>query len=229
MTDDAVFAATADRRQPGRLLAWCALAGTLAALAYIGRAVGGEPANDVLYRWATFAGALVQYALMLGVVLVISRGFDRELLALQRPPRVRRAALLAAAAFVFILATSALLGLVLDAGKEQNLVPKSWESAHAAPFIANAVVIVVVAPFVEELLYRGEGFSLFLPFVGAWPTIVIVGVSFGLAHGLIVGFPVLALFGMTLAWLRRETGSVYPGMLVHALFNGLTLLLAVAT
>ena len=43
-----------------------------------------------------------------------------------------------------------------------------------------------------------------------------------------LGLPVLALFGITLAWLRWQTGSVYPGMIVHGIFNGLALILAVA-
>jgi len=84
-----------------------------------------------------------------------------------------------------------------------------------------------VAPFVEELLYRGLGFGLLTPFVGPLPAIIITGIAFGLAHGLVLGLPVLAIFGMVLAWLRWQTGSVVPGMIVHALFNGLALAVAV--
>ena len=43
------------------------------------------------------------------------------------------------------------------------------------------------------------------------PAILITGVAFGLAHGLVLGLPVLAFFGITLGWLRWQTGSVYPG------------------
>ena len=34
---------------------------------------------------------------------------------------------------------------------------------------------------------------------------------------------VLVPFGIALAWLRDRTNSVYPGMLVHGLFNGAAL------
>ena len=54
------------------------------------------------------------------------------------------------------------------------------------------------------------------------------GVAFGLAHGLVLGLPVLAIFGVTLGWLRWQTGSVYPGMIVHGLFNAMALAAAVA-
>ena len=56
---------------------------------------------------------------------------------------------------------------------------------------------------------------------------MITGVAFGLAHGLVLGLAVLSIFGVTLGWLRRQTGSVYPGMVVHALFNGAALAAAV--
>jgi len=44
----------------------------------------------------------------------------------------------------------------------------------------------------------------------------------------VLGLPVLSIFGITLGWLRWQTGSVYPGMVVHALFNAAALAAAVA-
>jgi membrane protease YdiL (CAAX protease family) len=83
-----------------------------------------------------------------------------------------------------------------------------------------------MAPLTEELTFRGLGFSL-LERYGTWLAIVVVGVTFGLAHGLVQALPELALFGCALAWLRARTGSVLPGMLLHAVFNALALIAAV--
>jgi membrane protease YdiL (CAAX protease family) len=163
------------------------------------------------------------------IILAIARGLDRELLALRVPERRWRAVGLAFAALGIIVVTTAILSRFLDAGDEQGLVPKSWDSSRAAPFLANAAVIVLVAPFVEELLFRGLGIGLLMPFVGPWPAILVTGVAFGLAHGLVLGLPVLSIFGVTLGWLRWRTDSVMPGMAVHALFNGAALLAAVTT
>ncbi len=107
-------------------------------------------------------------------------------------------------------------------------MPDAWDSSRAAPFLANALVVVLVAPFVEELLYRGLGMSLLLPFVGPLFSIAVTGVAFGLAHGLVLGLPVLSIFGFTLGWLRWKTGSVYPGIVVHGIFNAAALVAAVA-
>ena len=54
------------------------------------------------------------------------------------------------------------------------------------------------------------------------------GLLFGAAHGLLVALPILAFFGMVVAWLRVRTDSVYPGMLLHATFNGIALIAAVS-
>jgi membrane protease YdiL (CAAX protease family) len=60
-----------------------------------------------------------------------------------------------------------------------------------------------------------------------WVAIVVTGVLFGASHGLLEALPILAAFGILLAWLRAKTESVYPGMLLHAVFNGVALIVAV--
>jgi membrane protease YdiL (CAAX protease family) len=84
----------------------------------------------------------------------------------------------------------------------------------------------VIAPVVEELTFRGVGQSL-LRFAGRWPSILLVGVAFGLWHGLVQALLILIPFGIGLAYLRDRTRSVIPGMVVHALFNGAALAVAV--
>jgi len=218
----------ASSRRGGRLLAWSVLVGLLALASYGARLSDAETPNDVLYLWSTFAGALIQYGIMLVLILAIARGFGSPLLARERPSTIGRAVKLGAIAFGVILAATAALSPFLDAGDEQGLVPDAWDSSRALPFLANALVVVLVAPFVEELLYRGLGMSLLWPFVGPLFSIAITGLAFGLAHGLVLGLPVLTIFGITLGWLRWKTGSVYPGMVVHGIFNGAALLAAVA-
>lgn len=218
---------TPGARRGGRLAAWAVLVGLLALTSYGARLSDAATPEDVLYRWSTSAGALIQYGIMLVLILAIARGFGSPLLALERPASAWRAAKLGAIAFGVILVTAGALGQVLDAGDEQGLVPDAWDSSRAVPFLANALVVVLVAPFVEELLYRGLGMSLLFPFLGPLFSILITGLAFGLAHGLVLGLPVLTIFGIALGWLRWKTDSVYPGMVVHGLFNGAALVAAV--
>ena len=216
-----------DRPSMGRLAAWATIVGVLAALAYAGRYAGGEQPKEPLYRWDQFAGGLVQFLVLLGLVLLVAVGLPkREAFALRRPRSWRRAAMIGAGVAVAILVVSAALDPILHPGKEQDLAPHGWEPRHAAAFAANFVVVALVAPIVEELTFRGLGFTLLERF-GRWPAILLVGVAFGLAHGLVDALPPLIVFGACLAYLRSRTTSVYPGMILHASYNSLVLLFAV--
>jgi len=189
--------------------------------------VGGRPDRNILYKWSTAAGTIVQYAIILLIVYAIAGlGNRREQFALRRPTSWRRAAGIGALIMVGIFVLSGVLGPLLHPGREQGLTPTMWEPHHAAAYVVNGLVIVVVAPFVEELTFRGLGFSLLSPY-GDWTAIILVGLFFGLAHGLVEALPLLAAFGSALAYLRSRVDSVYPGMFVHGLFNALSLTFAV--
>ena len=199
-----------------------------AALAYSARFTGDGPTpDDVLYRWDTAALALVLYAIILAIVLALSRGIDRDLLGLRRPPSWPRALATVAGAFVAIAVVASVLNLVLEAGEEQGLVPDEWDPGRAPQFVANFIVVAAVAPIVEELTYRGLGLAVTRDRWGMWPAIVITALAFGLAHGLLVALPVLTIFGVVLALVRERTRSLYPAVLLHAIFNGMALLVSV--
>jgi len=212
-----------------RLAFWSVLVLALAANGYAARfAGGGRGSKGVshvsVYSYKTFAQGTILYVIWLGIVLLIC--IDRyDLLALRRPRSWGRALGLAGAVVVAIFFWEYVVSYIplpQSPGKEQGITDVHWEPAHAGAFAANFTLFVLIAPFVEELTFRGAGQSL-LQFLGRWPSIVIVGVAFGVAHGLVEALLVLVVFGMGLAWLRDRTDSVLPGMLVHALFNATAL------
>jgi membrane protease YdiL (CAAX protease family) len=209
----------------GKLAAWVILVAVLALLGYSVRLSGGKPPKDAAYLYSTAASGFVQYAIILGIVLLIARP-DWSLLALRRPRGWARTLTTVLVVFVSVYAVSAIVSAYGDPGREQGLTPHGWDSGRAAPFVVNFVVFVAVAPFVEELTFRGLGYSLLRP-LGTLAAILWVGVAFGLAHGLLEGLPILIVFGCGLAWLRERSDSVYPGMAVHATFNAIALVAAV--
>ena len=210
----------------GRLLAWLTVVGLQIVLNYASRASSGKPDRNAVYHWSTAAGALVFYGIFFGIVLLISRERTTELLALRQPISWAKAIGLAFVVMVAVIAFEYALG-PLHPDREQGLTPTGWQPEHAAAFAASCVVLVLVGPFVEEATFRGLGFSLIVPY-GQLLAIVGTGVLFGLAHGLIEALPVLVALGIGLAWIRAKTDSLYPGFLLHALFNGLALAFAVA-
>lgn len=221
-------------KHSGRLLAWLVFVSLLALLAYSARLTDTETPDDLAYRYSSSVAAVIQYAIMLGILLLISRGLPRrELFALRRPASWKRSLGLAALALVAIYAAAFVYERALslfgnwNATDEQGLVPDGWDSSRAGAFVAFFLVVTFLAPAVEELTYRGLGISLLLPW-GSVPAIGVTGVLFGAAHGLLVALPVLAIFGIVVGWLRVRTDSVYPGMALHAAFNGIALIAAVS-
>ena len=213
---------------PWRLISWLIFVLALASLSYASRLSGGEPPEDLAYRYSSSIAAIVQYGLMLGILLLIARGLPlREAFALQRPASWPRAVGYLAVALIAIWLASAALSPFLDANDEQGFVPDTWDSSRFGAFAAFFVSVAVVAPIVEELTYRGLGFYLLSPY-GTLTAIVATGVLFGTAHGLLVALPILVVFGLAVGWVRAKTESVYPSMILHGIFNGVALIVSVA-
>jgi membrane protease YdiL (CAAX protease family) len=212
-----------------RLIGWAVLVAVLAAISYAAHfASEGDIPDDALYRWSTAIGGLVQYVIILVIVLALARGVAPATLGLRPPASWRAAAGWLAGALVAIWVIGLVLNLFLKAGEEQGLVPDGWDPDRAAAFAANFVVVALVAPIVEELTYRGLGFAAVRDSYGAIAAVGATAAAFGLAHGLVVALPVLTIFGLILGWLRLQTESLYPPIILHALFNGIALIASVS-
>lgn len=214
----------------GRLAGWLTFVGALAALNYVSRFALEEDAvgeTDFFYRWDSFVGGAVQLGLMGGVLyLIVRHGPAARLLALGRPSSWGAAAGLMIVVFVGVFALGAFLNPLLHPGEEQGLVPDRWRPDDAAPFAANLALTAIAVPVVEELTFRGAGYSLLARY-GPVVAIVGTGILFGVAHGLVLALPILVAFGIGLAWLRSQTGSVFPGMILHGTFNAVAVLVSV--
>lgn len=216
----------------GRLVFWLIYIGIFAALQY-GNYFAGENGSkapaDFLYRYSTAIAGVVQFAIMLGVALVIARGAPpRELFALRRPTSWGRAIWIGVGVLVAVYVISGIVGMYVDPSREQGFLPNSWRPDRAGQYAANFVVIVTLVPVIEEVTFRGLGFTLLRRF-GETTAIVLVGLLFAAAHGLVAAFPIIAVFGSGLAFLRSRTDSVYPGILLHATFNAIAMLAVFGT
>jgi membrane protease YdiL (CAAX protease family) len=208
-----------------RLALWFALIAFFIAVQYAGRSAGGSEV-DPLYKWSFAIGSLVQEGLFLLIVLAIA-GFSAERLALRTPRPKWRAVGLIVAGFFAIQIFEFVYVAIVHPGNEQGLTPNRWQPSHAAEYIVNGAIVCTIVPFVEEITFRGLGFGLLRPY-GKWVAILGTGVLFGLSHGLLLSLPIIVVFGCVLAWIREQTDSVYPGMVLHGTFNLIALVAAVA-
>lgn len=212
-----------------RLGGWCALIVFMSTVAYASRFTSGSTPNDVAYQWSSSILGLIQYAVILGILYLITLGLDRRsFLAFRRPTTWKRAAGIAVLILIAVFVVGGIIDQFGNPEKEQGLIPQHWDSSKIAPFAAFAFVVVVVAPIVEELQFRGVGYGLLERF-GPTAAVLLVGLAFALVHGLIWGFPVILVFGTGLAYLRSRTDSIYPCMLLHASFNAFGLIVGIAS
>jgi membrane protease YdiL (CAAX protease family) len=211
----------------GRAAGWSVLVGLLATLNYADRFTSGKPPKDVLYQWSTATGSAVLFGVILGIVLVLSNA-NPDLLAVRRPANWKAALRQMLVVLVGIYLLTGALAPFLHAGREQGLTPDRWDSSRAAPFLANAFVVCLIAPVTEELTFRGLGFSLLRRF-GPWTAVALTAITFGLAHGLVEALPILIAFGIGLAWIRLRSESVLPGIVLHGTFNAIALAISIST
>ncbi len=228
-TSTASQATHGGERLRARLIGWCLFVGFFATLNYASLFSGDRPPEDVAYRWESSIFGLIAYGVFFGVVMLLTLKLDRrQFLALRRPTSWPRAAGISALVILAVLAVGAAVAPFGNPEEEQGLIPQRFDPDRIAPFVAFAVVVIVVAPIVEELLFRAVGYGLFERF-GRPAAVVLVGIAFGLMHGLVEGFPVIATFGIGLAYLRMRTDSIYPCILLHATFNAAGLAIGISS
>ena len=97
-------------------------------------------------------------------------------------------------------------------------------NAHGAGFYFLAVLLIVGAPLVEEIFYRGMLLRSLKRYMPPLASILVTGVVFGAAHFDWVTLPGLAAFGVVLAWLAHRSGRLGPNILAHAAFNTVTVI-----
>jgi membrane protease YdiL (CAAX protease family) len=88
------------------------------------------------------------------------------------------------------------------------------------------ILAVVVAPIIEELMFRGVLFSWFRLRFGATFTIITSGLIFAAIHPQgAIGLVPLGFIGIALGFLREWRNSIIASMVAHACFNFGTLML----
>lgn len=88
---------------------------------------------------------------------------------------------------------------------------------------------VVIAPLVEEMLFRGLIQTTLRSYIGRpWPAIIVTSVMFASVHANATHWPALFALAMGLGYSYEKSGSLFRPIFMHALFNGLTIAAALA-
>ena len=128
---------------------------------------------------------------------------------------------------VMMIAVRTIPGLDVTQAQElpfsQTMLATQWQITLAF------VVMVVLAPFAEELLFRGYLYGKLRRFAPAIGAILVTSLAFGAAHLWTGGSGPLQwavaldtmVLSLMLCTLREYTGAIWAGVLVHAIKNGL--------
>ncbi len=87
------------------------------------------------------------------------------------------------------------------------------------------LAVVVVAPIVEEILFRGIFYAGLRQRLGVGGAVAVSALFFGFLHFQLLGFIPLAAIGAILALLYESQGSLAAPMVAHAMNNGIIVLI----
>jgi membrane protease YdiL (CAAX protease family) len=87
---------------------------------------------------------------------------------------------------------------------------------------------VVIAPISEELIFRGYIFGVLRRYAGRWWALVISASVFAAIHAHIPSLAGLFVLAVALTLVYEGTGSLWASILMHALFNSITVILTLA-
>lgn len=179
----------------------------------------------LLQTLAAAATYLVTLLIVIGVPRALKYSVTLTELGVRKMPRLTDISLVPVA-FLLYLIGSTVLGYVV-----QRLVP-GFDGAQTQDtgftsltepyqYILAFITLVLMAPFAEELLFRGYLYGKLRQYVSIWGAMLITSLLFGAVHGQWnVGVDVFVL-SLALTGLRETTGSIWAGVLVHMLKNGL--------
>lgn len=86
------------------------------------------------------------------------------------------------------------------------------------PLFALAMLqSILLAPLMEELLFRGSLFGWLRHRMSSNLTILITAILFAVFHPLVPLWPLAFLFGLGAGWLRERTQSLTPFLIMHVL------------
>jgi membrane protease YdiL (CAAX protease family) len=168
-----------------------------------------------------FVAVAVWYAVVRGRGSFASLGFVR--------PKNGHPVVLAVVAWLMGLGLVAAWAFLVDRMGWEALRPSQKTKdliGDGADLWLTFAVVAVVAPFCEEVFFRGFAYAGLRRSVGMFLGALLSAALFGIFHVDPAVFVPVFIFGIVLAWVYIQTGSIWPSMLAHALNNAVVLAIA---
>ncbi|MBQ8040700.1 MAG: CPBP family intramembrane metalloprotease [Lachnospiraceae bacterium] len=110
-----------------------------------------------------------------------------------------------------------------------NLIPfpQTWIDSYEASSnellgnvsIALWISVVIMAPLVEELTFRGFMYTRLKQGMPKWIAVILTSLVFGIVHGTIIWAIYTFVFSLALIYIFERTKSIWACILFHMAFN----------
>jgi len=125
----------------------------------------------------------------------------------------------------FVLLTSLIMNFFINNNVGSNpLLEIVLNNNNYLAFIILFITTTVLAPFFEEIIFRGVLLPILSREFGIWIGILMSSFVFALAHLSFSELPPLFILGIGLAFTRLKSGRLFSSIIMHSLWNGLTFL-----
>lgn len=118
--------------------------------------------------------------------------------------------------------------LYLIVGTALAFLPEAWLESYGEASagietgtLTGVVAVVIVAPVVEELVFRGLMLNRLSRVMPGWLAVALSAAVFGLCHGHPVWFAYTFVLGAFFGWIDLRARSILPSMLGHLVFNAI--------
>ena len=192
-------------------------------------AIAGRPGaaghGDVLLL--TVGLLLFQTLIVLGAIYaLVIRKYGLSWAELGLRPVERRWYPRAAGIAILLLPVVALVNAAIPSLTDQPFQnPQLYAVAPNGFSWSNLIVMLVmagvVAPFSEEVAFRGLLFPWLRDRWGLWPGAIVSSLAFAVLHGVPILIPALTVIGVVLCLLCQRSGSLWPAIVAHGVFNGI--------
>src|SRR5437763_4088429 len=99
----------------------------------------------------------------------------------------------------------------------------------AANTVGLLLLVAVLAPLVEETVFRGVLYQWLRKHLPVWAAACLSAAIFAAAHAIPGIFPWLFVTGIALALVFEYTGTLYCSMLLHGIINGVNVAVLIGT
>lgn len=147
---------------------------------------------------------------------VIARLWALRPVSLAQPGNMKRFGIAVGAGFVFVCAALfAAWSLDPDMARQEKVLVYWLSPASRAVYF---ITLVVIAPVIEEMLYRGQVFSILRSNYGITVGVLGSTLLFAIMHGLA---PVAFVQGLLLVFVYEYSGSLWGSISLHAANNAI--------